>query len=121
MQSDAAFEPVTLTNVPMIQAMQLASLLDPATLPYLPAAQSLHVSALLEPISVLYFPILQVVHRASVGELENLPEAHAVHSLAPAEAPMFVIDPAVHRVHDGAANAANQPALQGVHELAPYP
>ena len=42
----------------------------------------------------------QLVHEATFDAVEYSPAAHAVHELAPAAVPVFVIDPAIHTLQN---------------------
>ena len=87
-------------------------------------------------------PASQSVHEATFDATENLPAPHSVHELAPAVAPVFVIDPAAHTVqllasfdpvastyfpasqlkHESALDAVEYfPAAHNLHVVAPEP
>ena len=60
------------------------------------------------------------VHKATFDAVEYLPAAHGVHELAPASAPVFVIEPALHSMHDATFDAVEYlPASHAVHFVAP--
>ena len=60
------------------------------------------------------------MHAAVAEVVEYLPAAHSVHELAPALAPVFVIDPAPQSVHDTTAEVVEYlPAAHAVHIVAP--
>ena len=52
--------------------------------------------------------------------VEYLPTAHAVHVVAPVPAPLSVIEPATHSVHDATLDTIEYaPAAHAVHVLEP--
>ncbi len=64
--------------------------------------------------------VSQSVQDAVVEAVEYFPTAHSVHELAPAMAPVFVIEPAVHVVHDATFDAVEYlPAEHVAHAVAP--
>ena len=62
----------------------------------------------------------QSVHDATCDATEYLPAAHSRHELAPAAAPVFVIEPAPQLVHDATFDPVEyMPAAHAVHAFAP--
>ena len=60
------------------------------------------------------------MHDGTVDAVEYLPAAHSVHELAPALAPVFVMDPALQSVHDATFDAVEYlPAPHALHAVAP--
>ena len=62
------------------------------------------------------------MHAATFDAVEYLPAAHAVHIVAPAAGPVFVIEPALHVAHDESVDTVEY--LLGphsVHVVAPVP
>ena len=60
------------------------------------------------------------MHNATLDAVEYLPAAHSRHELAPALAPVFVIDPAPQSLHDATFDAVEYlPAAHPVHAMAP--
>ena len=62
----------------------------------------------------------QSVHDATFDAVEYCPAPHAVHELAPASEPVFVIDPAAQAMHDVTFDAVEySPGAHAVHVIAP--
>jgi hypothetical protein len=62
------------------------------------------------------------MHASTLDAVEYLPTAHAVHVVAPLPAPLSVIEPAAHSVHDATLDTIEYvPVVHAVHELAPVP
>ena len=62
----------------------------------------------------------QSVHDAAAESAEYLPAEHSRHELAPALAPMFVMDPAPQSMHDTMFDAVEYlPAAHAAHAVAP--
>ena len=59
------------------------------------------------------------MHDAAVDVVEYLPAAHPAQVVAPALAPVFVIDPALQSVHGAVDAVENLPAPHAVHMVAP--
>ena len=84
-----------------------------------PAAQGLQSLGASEAFSSAYLPRPQAVQNESVGRIEYLPTAHAVHKVAPAAGPLFVIDPGGHLLHDAMLDAFEYvPGAQAAQETA---
>ena len=72
------------------------------------------------PVVSLYRPAGQSVHADTFDAVEYLPTPHAVHVVAPAFVPVFVIEPAAHTMHAATPDAVEySPAAHAMHELAP--
>ena len=60
------------------------------------------------------------MHAGTFDLVEYVPSAHAVHALAPALVPVFVIEPAEPTVHDATFDAVEyRPGAHSVHVVAP--
>ena len=66
----------------------------------------------------IYFPASHGVHASTFDAVEIVPAAHAVHELAPAKEPVFVIEPASH-VMQPVEFDEYSPAAHAVHVVAP--
>ena len=59
------------------------------------------------------------MHAATFDAIEYLPTAHAVHVVAPALVPVFVMDPALQSVHEASLGSIEYvPAVHTVHRCA---
>ena len=58
-----------------------------------PAAQSMQSDASFEPVAPTYLPAAHAMHEATSEPVEYFPASHAVHVVAPADAPVLVIEP----------------------------
>ena len=66
--------------------------------------------------------VAQVVQEATFEDNEYKPAAQGVHVVAPAPAPVFVMEPALHEAHKVTfENNENEPGAQRVQLVAPVP
>ena len=97
--------------------------LAPATEPLFviePASHTSQSLALSEPAVAAYWPASQSVHADTFDAVEYLPTPHAVHVVAPAFVPVFVIEPAAHTMHAATSDAVEYlPTAHAVQVLAP--
>ena len=108
--SSSAYWPVlqsvhsaTLDVVENLPAAHLAHVVAPPLVPLFVIEPALHFVqslASFDPSVSTYLPAPQSVHLATFDCVENLPAAHLSHVVAPALAPLFVIEPAAQAVHD---------------------
>ena len=69
-----------------------------------------------DPSSAAYSPSSQSMQALTFDVVEYLPVAHAVHLVAPAADPVFVMDPALQLVHEASLGSIEYvPAAHAVH------